>query len=72
MSETLFEYEIKILRYLNGEAAPDLLWGAAMGAAVEFLLEGGYVTLTRTPGVVMYSITDKGRAALTQQEGETP
>jgi len=23
-------------------------------------------------GCVMYSITDKGRAALTQQEGETP
>ncbi len=57
MSEKLSDYEIKILRYLNGDDMPDLAWGAAMGAAVEFLAGGGLVT--RGPN---YFITEKGKA----------
>jgi len=53
------DYEIKILRYLNGEEMPDLSWGAAMGAAVEFLAGDGLVT--QGPN---YFITDKGKAFL--------
>ena len=38
------EYEIKILRELNGEGDQGLRWGAAMGAAIEFLADDGLVT----------------------------
>ena len=33
----LCEYEIKVLRHLRGDDMPDLNWGAAMGAAIEYL-----------------------------------
>ncbi len=39
----LTDYDRKILRHINGEDFPDLSWGAAMGAALGFLHESGYV-----------------------------
>ena len=54
------EYEMKVLRHLDGEDIPDLMWGAAMSEAAEELLGAGYVE--RVGGV--YLITDAGREAL--------
>ena len=51
------EYEIEVLRMLNGER--ELPWGSWVGACIEFLSEAGYVT-KRPP----YSITERGRAFL--------
>jgi len=53
------DYEIKILRHLNGEQFDDLSWGGAMGACVEFLQGSGYAT--RGSNV---KITDKGKDLL--------
>lgn len=47
------EYEILLLRQANGEDM-DLRWGAAMGAALEFLSRAGYMTRTG-------KITEKGK-----------
>jgi hypothetical protein len=41
----LCEYEIKILRHLRGDDMPDLNWGAAMGAAIEYLQGVGFIYL---------------------------
>lgn len=57
-------YEIKILRYLNGEEILDLMWGAAMGEAIEQLRGGGYI---RREGV-NHVITEKGKAALEESK----
>ncbi|PSJ60807.1 hypothetical protein [Pseudaminobacter soli (ex Li et al. 2025)] len=57
----LCEYEIEVLRMMDG--GPELPWGAAMSAALEFLADRGLCT--RGPN---YRITPAGRAAL-QAEG---
>ena len=54
---SLSDYEINILRVLNGEDVPGLMWGAAMSAACGHLKGTGYAT-------GLYEITDKGRAAI--------
>jgi hypothetical protein len=53
------KYEIKLLKDLNGERQEGLQWGAAMGAALEFLKEEGYVTR----GAIT-KITEKGKKFL--------
>lgn len=75
MSAKLINYEIDLLRSMNGEDVPGLMWGAAMGVAIERLLDDGYVAerLVRDAGEVValrFEITDKGRAAITQGERE--
>lgn len=57
----LNQYELLILRYLNGESVDNLSWswGAAMGAAVEFLREFGYIK-----GFFNIIITNKGKEYL--------
>lgn len=47
------EYEIRVLRMLNGEGEEE--WGAWVGACLEFLQGAGFCT--RGPN---YRITDKG------------
>ena len=54
------DYEKKILCEVRGDHMPGLRWGAAMGAALEFLRGSGYV---RKVGY-RYVITPKGREAL--------
>jgi hypothetical protein len=58
-------FDRDILRHLNGEEMPGLSWGAAMGAAVEWLQGMGYAT--RGGNV---QITDAGREALTKSESK--
>jgi predicted methyltransferase len=38
------EFELKVLREVNGEPQEGLQWGAAMSAAIEFLQADGLVT----------------------------
>ena len=57
----LCDYDLLILRVLNGEDVPGLMWGAAMSSACGYLKSMGYAT-------GMYEITDKGRAALKARE----
>ena len=54
------DFERKILRHLNGEDVPGLTWGAAMGVAIEWLEDNGYIRNNSGD----YEITDTGRAAL--------
>lgn len=70
MSAKLIDYEIDLLRSLNGEDVPGLRWGAAMGECIENLYGGGYVTRRMTGRGLEYVITDKGRAAITKGERE--
>lgn len=58
---TLTNFELKILRHLNGENIPDLQWGSAMGAALEFLREKGFIE-----GFSSLHITDAGRKAVAE------
>lgn len=60
----LSEYELKILRLLNGEDVPGLAWGAAMSVAIETLYE---MRLAKRNGG-RYEITDAGRDALKARE----
>lgn len=57
----LTDYEVKILRAINGEDVPGLKWGAAMGAALELLREDGLVRIASNGQA---KLTDKGRDAL--------
>lgn len=41
----LSDYEEKILLEISGFPQQDLRWGAAMGAAIEFLQEAGYIRI---------------------------
>jgi len=61
------EYERNILRSMNGEDVPGLKWGAAMGAAIEFMRGDGLVA-----GYTNIKITDKGRAALSPGDNTEP
>jgi hypothetical protein len=63
----LTDYEITILRMLNGETVDGLLWGAAMSEAIEALFEGGYVT--RRGPAITYVISERGRRLL---DGASP
>lgn len=65
--DEITEYERDILRALNGEKVPGLAWGAAMGAAIEFLrgrrLVSGYTDIR---------ITDAGRAMVAPTGKQDP
>ena len=62
----LTDYDILVLRELNGENPQGLVWGAGMSVSISFLKNRGYVETRVTPGLVEYVITDKGRQALEQ------
>ena len=59
----MIKFEHDILRVINGENIAGVKWGAAMGAALEFLEGSGYVQ--RFAG--NYLITEKGKDALEQE-----
>ena len=64
-------YEIEVLRHLNGEDTPDLIWGAAMSEALSALKSGGFVKMElASQGTMAYVITDKGREALSIAKSE--
>jgi hypothetical protein len=68
---SLSDYEINILRVLNGEDVPGLMWGAAMSAACGHLKGTGYATSVEADFDLpwyLYEITDKGRAAIRARE----
>ena len=54
----LTDYEVSILRMMDG--GPSVPWGAAMSAALEFLVGDGMVEQDGAN----YFITEAGRAAL--------
>lgn len=60
----LIEFELNLLRSMNGEDVPGLAWGAAMSEALGSLRGGGYVRQEFTERGVEYKITDKGREAI--------
>ena len=70
MSDKLIDYEIDVLRSLSGEKIPGLT-GAEVGVAVERLIDEGYVSERLFLGddgpALKFEITDKGRAAITQE-----
>lgn len=72
MSTQLVQFEIDLLRHLNGEEVPGLAWGAAMGAGIEYLHESGYVTRKRAARGLVYEINDKGRAAINATQDRAP
>lgn len=53
----LTEFERKVLRAFAENAVDDLMQGAALNAAAEFLRESGYLTANGT-------LTKRGKAAL--------
>lgn len=63
MSE-ISEYEYDVLRHLNGDDVPDLIWGAGMAAAIEWLQSRGYVQRVWRDGGVDYVVTEDGIAAI--------
>lgn len=65
MSAGLTDYELDLLRCLNGEDVPGLRWGAAMSVSVEYLYHRGYATRKISSRGIEYVITEKGKAALT-------
>jgi hypothetical protein len=65
MTDKLGLFELDLLRELNGEpTTKELRWGAAMGVAIEYFYEKGYVARTIGPDGIRYVITDKGKAVL--------
>ncbi len=59
------DYEMKLLRHLNGAEEPDLIWGAAMSEALGSLKGAGFVKMENAgQGTLAYVITDKGRVVL--------
>lgn len=59
----MISHEREVLEMLAGERPGE--WGAWVGACLEALHGGGYCT-----GGPNYQITDSGRAALAEQEGD--
>lgn len=60
MTDNLNQYEIEVLEMLDGRR--EKVWGSWVGACLDYLKEGGYVT------PMPYQLTDKGRAALPAKE----
>lgn len=67
MSNKLLDFELDVLRSMNGEKT-DLRWGAAMGHAIESLYSGGYITRKMTDRGLEYMLTDKGHEAILKTE----
>ena len=64
----IVDYERDVLRLLCGEEVYLFFHGDALNQALESLCRRSYVTRRTNREGVGYSITDKGRAALTTQE----
>ena len=60
MPDQLDDHDLDVLRCINGEDVPGLLWGAAMSVSLEALCGGGYARLVGGRA----TITDKGRERL--------
>ncbi len=60
----LCDYELKVLRELNGENPEGMQWGAALSAALGFLCGSGLARKQIMSGYIRYVITDAGRAHL--------
>lgn len=58
------DFERQILRHLAGASSPALAWGAAVGAAIEWLHGNGYVTRRMAGGAIRYEISEKGKAII--------
>lgn len=63
MSFTPNQFEIEVLRILNGEDVPGWTWGAAMAVCCTTLKAMGYAR-------GMYEITQKGREYLARLDAE--
>lgn len=63
LSLTLSEYDIKVLRTLNGEEIEGLYWGAAMAITCEDLKRAGYAK-------GLYEISDAGKRLLEELDGK--
>ena len=61
----MLDYDLQVLRAMNGEEVPGLAWGAAMAVSAAWLKSRGYAEGT-------YTITQKGKDLLAAIEKETP
>jgi hypothetical protein len=68
MSEKLVEYELQVLRSVNGDFSAGLAWGAAYIEALVRLHSMGYLSRYPSAGGPVYIITTTGRAALTMEK----
>lgn len=66
MTPELCEYEIKVLRDLNGEKPKGLQYGAAYNAALEYLRSRDLVNKRVNSVAITYAISNAGRAYLAQ------
>jgi hypothetical protein len=64
-NDELTEFEIDLLRELNGEDR-GLIGGAGIMAAAKYLAGKGFVSKTMKPSGLHYEINDAGRALLAQ------
>jgi hypothetical protein len=63
----LCDYELKVLRILDGQEVPEIIYGAGLMAAIEFLQGSGHIkrTMISMPDIeIGYSLTDKGREVI--------
>ena len=60
----LCQFEIDLLRDLNGEKVPGMAWGGAMGAALGPLTRAGYLRREMRGDGLHYVITDQAKAFL--------
>lgn len=72
MSEKLVEYELQVLRCVDGDYSEGLVVGAAYHEALVRLYRMGYLERQKHGSGwelgLLYTITDKGRAALKDME----
>ena len=65
----LRDYEIKVLRHINGDQVGFLDWGAAMSEAIGFLRGQGFVEKTvKLDGSIRVLVTEKGKEYLAKLE----
>ena len=63
------EFDMMVLRAMNGEDVPELNWGAAMSETLGSLVAQGLARRSYSETSVRYDITDAGRVIL---DGKKP
>lgn len=72
MTIQLCEFEIDVLKMLNGDPQDSITgWGAGLAAATEALHGAGFVERTMSGGMMHYGISDMGREVLKIENEKT-
>ena len=61
------DFDVDVLRAMNGEDVPGMAWGAAMSVAIEYLYGAGYASRNLKNGVLAYVPSEKGLALLAER-----